>query len=162
MNNYGQFSPGYYNGYYNYYGWMQPTYRQQLNAFALLSNPNRYNGYRVKSPDRPEIYLIDNGKRRHITNPDVYNQLFRNWDGIHTVIDIENIPLGSAIREGTGLFKTSKSNKVFWLDKEHDNKVVKRWITSPQAMDKYNFNWDKVATVYDYFADGIRDGSNIQ
>lgn len=157
MNIYGRFSPGY----YNYYDWIQPISRQQFSALTILSDPNRFNGYRVKSMDRPEIYLIDNGKRRHIVNPDVYNQLFRNWDGIHTVIDIERIPLGIAIRGGTGLFKTPKSPMVFWLDIEKD-RVVKRWITSPQSMDKYYFNWDRISTVYDYFADGIPDGSRIQ
>ena len=44
-------------------------------------------GLRVQMPNRPEIYLIDQGYRRWIPDPATYNNLFRDWNGI--VVDHE-------------------------------------------------------------------------
>jgi hypothetical protein len=41
------------------------------------------------------------------------------------------------------LFICRDSGKVFLLDMQN-GQFVKRWVTSPAAMDKYYFNWDKI------------------
>jgi hypothetical protein len=40
------------------------------------------NGLRVRLPKHAPIYLVDEGKKRHIPNPQVYNELFKDWTGV--------------------------------------------------------------------------------
>src|SRR5262245_11146865 len=54
----------------------------QASEFVQIDPNITFNGTRIKNPDGPEIYLVDEGRRRHISSPDTYNALFENWDGI--------------------------------------------------------------------------------
>jgi hypothetical protein len=36
------------------------------------------NGLRMQTPGKPEVYLIDDGCKRHIPNEKTYNNLFRD------------------------------------------------------------------------------------
>jgi hypothetical protein len=110
-----------------------------------LDMPDRIdlNGLRIKLPGDPKIYLMDLGKRRWIPNPNVYNSLFRNWVGIIEDIDIVEITTGSQIPVTAILFRAYDSPKVFLLDGNPPNQV-KRWITSPAVMDRYNFDWGRI------------------
>ncbi|WP_342428570.1 hypothetical protein [Paenibacillus sp. FSL L8-0158] len=66
------------------------------------------------------------------------------------------------IKMGSGLFTTEfTGDKVFWLDIEETGRVVKRWVTSPEAMNKYHFNWDNIKPVYGFFANAIPDGREV-
>jgi hypothetical protein len=100
------------------------------------------NGYRLRKTfkDAP-IYLIDEGAKRHIADPPTYDALFRDWDGIVSDIDIDDIDDGPQIEPGTMLFRVNDTKPVYLLD---IGKKQKRLITSPAAMDKYHFNWDRV------------------
>src|SRR5262249_36609415 len=61
------------------------------------------NGLRIKSRNRPEIYLVMSGYRRWIPDPATYNNLFRNWEGVVPFADIDAIPLGAPITPGAVL-----------------------------------------------------------
>ncbi|PGW40330.1 hypothetical protein [Bacillus thuringiensis] len=87
-----------------------------------MNNSNQYNGLRVKEVGNSTIYLIDNRTKRRSTSPEVYRRVFRNGN--------------------IGLVKFENNPKVYLLDKNIHGKTVKRWITSPTAIDKYNFRWD--------------------
>jgi hypothetical protein len=114
------------------------------------------NGLRVKSPTEAKIYLIDGGCRRWIPNPETYNNLFRDWNGVVIDIDINEIPEAAPISEGAILSKGSNSPAVFLVDRG-----IKRWVTSPAAMDKYYFNWGRVYVVPQVLVDSIPTGSSI-
>ncbi|MCZ7384968.1 MAG: hypothetical protein O8C63_09505 [Candidatus Methanoperedens sp.] len=101
------------------------------------------NGLRVRLPGSAPIYLIDEGKKRHIPNPQVYNELFSTWEGVIDDIDIDEITTGVSIPETATLFKCIDSPKVFLLDGVAPNQV-KRHIFSPDVMNRYKFNWGRV------------------
>jgi hypothetical protein len=101
------------------------------------------NGLRVRLPLSAPIYLIDLGKRRHIPNPQVYNQLFSTWEGVIDDIDVDEIQLGDPIPETALLFRCADSPKVFLLDGNPPNQV-KRHVVAPAVMDRYKFDWAKV------------------
>ena len=84
------------------------------------------NGFRVKSPAAPHIYLIDRGMRRHIPNPPTYENLFRSWNGIIVDINISDITLGQPITSGAVLAKASNHPAIYLIDS-----AQKRWIVSP-------------------------------
>jgi hypothetical protein len=120
---------------------------RQLSAKDIAANPQQYNGFRIRAVDGNKIYLLDKGQRRWITDPDTYHRLFRDWSGVYEVLAIEKIPQGIWISNGTGLFRTEWTDgMIFWLDYEWQQQAgyfyaVKRWVKTPEAMNKYHFNW---------------------
>lgn len=109
---------------------------------AALGNPRPdLAGLRVKTPNQPQIYLIDpDGYRRWIPNPQTYNNLFRDWNGVVIDININEISESAPLTDGAILARPQGAAPVYLV-----SNGIKRWITSPAVMDKYYFNW---ATVY--------------
>lgn len=101
------------------------------------------NGLRVQLPGAPPIYLVDLGKKRHIPNPQVYNELFSTWERVTQDINIDDITTGDPIPETAILFKYLNSPKVYLLDGEAPNQV-KRHIVARNVMDRYRFHWGKI------------------
>ena len=101
------------------------------------------NGLRVQLPGDSRVYLVDQGRIRHIPNPLVYNALFRDVGGIVPDININEIATGEPVPETAILFRTTDNPKVWLLDGVPPHQV-KRWITSPAAMDRYHFNWNTI------------------
>ncbi|GAP94186.1 hypothetical protein [Leptolyngbya sp. NIES-2104] len=114
------------------------------------------NGLRVKLPGQPEIYLIDQGYRRWIPNPTTFNNLFRNWNGIVEEISITSIPRGQNISSGAILARAYGTAPVYLVDQG-----LKRWITSPAAMDRYNFAWGRIYELPAISLNAIATGANI-
>lgn len=132
----------------------------QSRALQLSGSLQNYNGWLVQTPGLTEVYLIDNGKRRWIPHTNLIRGLF-NGD-VRQVFGLETIPVGMQIQIGTGLFRTSfTGDKVFWLDIEDTGRIVKRWLTSPSAMERYHFNWDAILPVFGLFANAVPDGREI-
>ncbi|MFI1800282.1 hypothetical protein ACH427_23425 [Streptomyces sp. NPDC020379] len=124
---------------------------------SRLSRPHpELNGKRVKGINGPAIYLILDGKRRWIPNPDTYNNLFRGWDGIQSVVDINSIDDGGQLSDGAILGKSPNAPQVYLI-----SNGVKRWITSPAAMDKYDFAWNKIVVLSPVAIGSIPTGANI-
>ena len=120
------------------------------------------NGVKLQLPGSAPIYLVDNGVRRWIPNPQVFNALFRDWNGVCQDPDIPEIQRGPDIPATAILFRCFDSPKVFLLDHNTQNQNVKRWITSPAVMDHYNFSWTQIH-IWNVPLNtiGIPDGSNI-
>ncbi|MDT0453162.1 hypothetical protein [Streptomyces hesseae] len=97
------------------------------------------NGLRIKAVNSPNIYLVLDGKRHWIPNPATYNNLFRDWNGVVSVLDVGDITAGSALSDGAFLGKASGRPEVYLF-----SNGVKRWITSPAVMDKYYFAWNRI------------------
>jgi len=54
------------------------------------------NGERIKGSG-PQVYWIDNGRKRWIPDQTVFNRLFMNWRGIQTRSGVEHIPEGPPV-----------------------------------------------------------------
>jgi hypothetical protein len=113
-------------------------------------------GVRMKLPNDPAIYLIDpDGYRRWIPDPETYNNMFRNWDGVIVDIDVNDIAVASQLSHGALLIKASSSAPVYLL-----SNGIKRWITAPEVMDKYYFSWDRIYQMPPAVVDAIPRGLN--
>lgn len=100
------------------------------------------NGLQLRNPGNGAIYWVDEGRIRHIQNPEVYKSLF--VPKFLNAIDTVSITSGSPVTSNNRLVRCSESNHplrhaVFLLDSG-----VKRHVTSPAVMAKNNFNWEKV------------------
>jgi hypothetical protein len=121
-----------------------------LNVYA--ADYNELNGLRVRAPGQAETYLIDQGQRRWIPNPETFNNLF---SGEVTVsIDSINIPRGPDMTNGAILAQCNAT--VFLIDNN-----VKRGISSPAVMEKYGFNWGQVQSTHCILLDFIQNGPTI-
>jgi hypothetical protein len=111
-------------------------------------------GLRVKTPNAPQIYLIDpNGFRRWIPDPATYNNLFRDWNGVVIDINVSEIAQAASLTPGAVIFKSSDHTSIYLV-----SNGCKRWITSPAAMDKYYFDWGKVLVLPPVVVDFVPEG----
>ncbi|MFL6140527.1 MAG: hypothetical protein ACJ72N_01485 [Labedaea sp.] len=135
-----------------------PAMASQDRAAAAAVPPCEPGGYpgvpgtRVKSPDSPKVYLVDpTGSRRWIINGDGYFALFRNWNGIQTIANLECMWEGRDLKtfsnpenpgnldRGSFLATDNQSARVYLIDG-----VEARWI-APGGFEKYQFDWSKIA-----------------
>jgi len=115
------------------------------------------NGFRLKHPARPEVYLIDSGQKRWIPNPTTYTNLFKDWNGILIYPDIDTIDTGSSISNGASLIKGDQAPQVYLVDNG-----LKRWIINPDVFNKYYFDWNKVRVIPQVVIDYVPPGEDIQ
>ena len=123
---------------------------------VTYSRTPELNGLRVKIPGQPAVYLIDNGVRRHIPNPDTYNRLFRDWNNIQEAYYYALVDVGAPISTQAGLMRAYDQAAVYLVEPGS-----KRWITSPYVMDKYNFSWGNISLVPSYIINSLPTGSSI-
>ncbi|CDN39474.1 hypothetical protein [Bacillus thuringiensis] len=120
-----------------------------------------YNGYRVKEVGKPAIYLVDRGMKRHITDPDTYNRIFKNRDGILEFQSLHTIPNGRSIDQDMGLVRFENDSFVYFLDKDATGKPMKRWIKSPSILNKYAFH-SEVSMLPQWMKNAIPNGAAIR
>lgn len=81
-----------------------------------------------------DIYLVLDGKVRHIPGTEVFNRLLENWDGV--IASMDNLQtIGPPLPTNAYLASAQGDGKVYLVCDG-----VKRWISSPQVFKKYNFN----------------------
>jgi hypothetical protein len=111
-------------------------------------------GLRLKAPNNPAVYVVDpQGFLRWIPDPATYNNLFRDWNSIVTDVDLVNIAQGPALTEGAVLALGTGTAPVYLV-----SNGTKQWITSPAAMDKYDFNWNTIVQVPNVLINSIPTG----
>ncbi|MBL7259426.1 hypothetical protein [Paractinoplanes lichenicola] len=128
---------------------------QPAAADARLDPHTWLSGQRVQAPGGPAIYLVDpEGYRRWIPDPATYDNLFRNWDGVIQDPHLGLIPERDALTSGAFLAIAQPRPQVYLV-----SNGVKRWITSPAVMDKYNFSWEKIQKVSPLVLDAVPEGA---
>ena len=113
------------------------------------------NGLRVQQYGDPNVYLIDEGLRRWIPTPEVMARLFTPGAGVMhrydaaapgVILDlhVNQMDAGLQLPGECVMFQASDSPQVFLLDHDAGGNQIKRWITSPAAMDRFQFDWAKI------------------
>lgn len=118
----------------------------RLNAERALDPNERLNGSGtvIKGANYPGIYLLENGQKRHIVNPEVFNSYYRSW-GYYANISfsqLDNYPNGPDIifRQGT-LIKSIGYPEVYQVEYPS---ALKRHIVSPAIFSGLGFDWGSV------------------
>jgi hypothetical protein len=122
---------------------------------------NDLNGQLLKAPNRPEVYWIDEGLRRHIQSPQLL-QAFFNSGNVAVYPDLNLVPMGSPITRNNRLIKCSSNNsplngKVYFLDNGR-----KRHIVSESSFKNNNFNWSGISNVDCSVLNSLPTGSAIR
>jgi hypothetical protein len=113
-------------------------------------------GYRMKGPGDPKIYLVDQGYRRLIPDPTTYNNQFRDWNGIVSDPLIFDVPEGRQFASGTVLARGSGTPQVYLVEPGSA-----RFIANPHTMDVYYFSWPRIYVVPEVLLLGIPSGPAI-
>ena len=123
-----------------------------------------YNGKRITTDpkiDEGRVYLVLDGVRCWIPNPDTYNNLFRDWNGIEQVLDITDIDRGPDILDGAMLVNQLHGPVGTPLYLIADGTRTKRYIANPATMDAYYFDWGKIVSVPAVVLEVIPQGPDI-
>jgi hypothetical protein len=112
-------------------------------------------GRRLQATDSPWIYLILDGKRYGIPDDAIYSNVFRNREGIETV-DVSAIANGGTLSTYAKLARSADEPAVYLITNDR-----KHWITSPQAMDTYNFDWNKIVALPRTVIDSLARGGDL-
>ena len=125
-----------------------------------------FEGKRLHSTANGCIYLVLDGKLRHVPNPSTFNLLFDKWQYQDmNEIHLQQLAKGDPLPDGCHLFKGTgsgiKDNMVYLLDKI-DGKLVKRHIVSPPVFNRYSFSWSKIKSMETSATQAIPSGPAIQ
>ncbi len=92
---------------------------------------------RLRLPGDGNIYLVNpEGNRQWIPNTYTFNLLFRDWTGIYDDPDLNEIARTADLENGSAVIRAGGEDKVYFV-----TNGTKRWITSPEVMDRCNFRW---------------------
>ncbi|KAL1593672.1 hypothetical protein SLS59_009186 [Nothophoma quercina] len=112
-----------------------------------MAQSNTFEGKRIKGDKDDSVYLVLDGKLRHIADPTVYEALFGNKD-----ITFETVPqpMVDSFTKGSAL------DQLYLIDEKK-----KRWIKSPEAFNRYAFSWDKITPIGS-IVDLVASGPDIE
>ena len=133
---------------------------KSANAQSFARPRPDLNGFLVRNPVNGRIFWIDNGQRRHISNPSVYQRLFVS--NHRDYLDTDAIQPGPSIDGNNRLVRCGEqghnlSGRVYLLDRG-----TKRHVASPTAMNKNNLNWKGVSNIDCPVLATLADGSPIR
>ena len=98
---------------------------------------------------------MDQGLRRLIPTQQVMARLFTSaptWSyrydaaapGVILDLHVSQMDAGLQLPEECVIFQTTDSPQVFLLDHDANGEQIKRWITTAEAMDRFQFDWAKI------------------
>ncbi|PSO43392.1 hypothetical protein BRC19_00820 [Candidatus Saccharibacteria bacterium QS_5_54_17] len=117
----------------------------KANKHADSTHPD---GTLISTVGNPRVFLLENGKRRYITDPAIFNSHNFQWKRIkRTTLPDANLNSGNSLplREGT-LVTPTNDTKIYIID--HDSgSVRKRHIGSPSVFHGLGFSNSEVMKV---------------
>ena len=140
------YTPHVYNGNYNVYKLLNDYFPEVANVSSpIINNPVKElrsfpNGTLLKAETQPEIWLIDNGQRRHFANWSTFASRF-SLDQVITASEgeIDRYSTGPAIKfPNYSLVKTDKGNIYLLVDDK------KRPFASEEVYKNFGFHPDEL------------------
>lgn len=113
------------------------------------------NGFHLKDPSSPAIYLILDGQKCHIPNLETYGTLFRANPSTISDTPIETIADGPSLSNGATVAQAAGHPEFYLVTNQ-----VKRHIANPKAVNDYQFRGDPVI-LPKWVLDLIPDGKPI-
>lgn len=122
---------------------------------------NDLNGKRIKKQDSTEVWLVINGRRRHIASLQVYINLFGDTtDGIISDIDLNNVDPGPPLNDGTCLVRSTSNGMIFLATGQRGTLRLMHILDFNSFLD-FRFEMSKVIDVPAIIIDALPRGSSI-
>ncbi|HEY9602752.1 MAG TPA: hypothetical protein V6C85_14150 [Allocoleopsis sp.] len=122
-------------------------------SIATVYKTNYTNYIELVKGSGPEVFAIENGKRRWITDSKTFSTYGFRYSEVKQVFDreIDSYPEGQSISQNGTLLKGSTANVYIVLD------GIRRQV-SPQVFEKYQFRQEDVNFVNDSYLLSIPEG----
>jgi hypothetical protein len=103
--------------------------------------------------DAGTIFLIDEGKKRGFTNYNTFRNLIKDNPIVHPEHAIELITTGRNIPDDA-ITVRNLAGTIFVLDRDSNDKTIKRGIPSLNVLNHYQFRWPPLSNPYEdsYYA----------
>lgn len=133
-----------------------------ISQFEVQSRSLRFDldGQRLTGPDKKEVWLVIQGRRRKCYNADVYCSLFSDTADLSVLEDPDQVELGTDLGPGTCLVQ-SISDGVIFLAVAGGDKCVLHRVACFEAFTHYGFNIDKVIRVPAILLDSCLTGRTL-
>jgi hypothetical protein len=115
------------------------------------------NGLLLQLPGTPKVYLVLNGFRCWIPDPQTFQNLFVPTATVFQDINIGVVSEGPALTTGAVLAQAAGSAPVYLV-----SNGVKMWIPTPDILNRYQFNSAKIQTVAPVLINFIPNGPDVE
>lgn len=92
----------------------------------------------IRAKDTIQVYLVVNGIRRHIPNPDIFLDYGFAWDEVKEVSQ-SVVNKYRLVR----LIKESGQSKIYYLS----SRSIKKWVPTPEIFLSFNNKWEDVQVI---------------
>jgi hypothetical protein len=121
----------------------------------------RYDSWRVRpSKDREDhaaTYLALNGELRLIPNPQTYENLFIDWQGIvEDNVLVDNMPKGAPFTDGAVLARNPDTTAVFLVTNGR-----KQHVPNPEVFAQFYFNGGKAINIVPIVIEFVPQGDDV-
>lgn len=112
---------------------------------TLFPHEGRTNGDLIKTANNPDIYVLENGKRRLIPSPLVFEMQY-HWNDIVTISEFEMgfYPIGKTVPFPDGML-VRDDNSVYVIEN-----AQKRPVAHSTVFEALNYKWSNVVWPSDY------------
>ncbi|MEA1896654.1 MAG: beta-galactosidase, partial [Bacteroidota bacterium] len=125
----------------------------EIEKNELISIPD-YEDNLIRALNDYKVYLIVNGIKRHIPNPEIFLNYGFEWEEVKDVnqeiIDQYKMSL---------LIKQSGEDKIYYLE---PIRKIKRWLRSPEIFNSYNNKWEDIQVISKYEMDSYPTSNLIK
>ena len=108
----------------------------------------------MRAEGSPAVYIISGGKKRHVTDPSVFEAQGLDWDDIAVVKknELDHYAAVSAIT----LVRASDDKKVYFI-----SGGKKQWVPSESAFNKRKFKWEDIVIIDESELVKYQEGSQL-
>ncbi len=109
------------------------------------ATPPYLNGTLIRALGQRTVYLVEDGKRRKISNPRIFETQFR-WENILPTDEytVSTYPLGAGVKYADGTLLKGSTSSIYVMSNEQ-----KRKIGSPTIFGKLGYRKERILTVSD-------------
>jgi hypothetical protein len=108
---------------------------------------SEFNGARVFTPGKPEVWLVFHGTRHHLVSPAVYEALFISGEGLTMMDDVEEIQRGADLVDGTCLVRAEGELPIYLVTGFPQTAIRKHYVASYDSFLAFAFSEEKVRIV---------------
>jgi hypothetical protein len=132
------------------YEWTNITIIDKNDLFSIPD----YEDNLIRALNDFKVYLIVQGIKRHIPNPEIFLNYGFEWN------DIKEVNQETINQYKTSLLiKESKKEEIYYLCPE---RKIKRWLRSPEIFNSYNNKWEDIQVVSKYEMDSYPESNLIK
>ncbi|MDO8557847.1 MAG: lamin tail domain-containing protein [bacterium] len=117
-------------------------------------------GSLLRASGAPEVYILEDGMRRWVPDPETFNALGFNWDKIRDVPlrELKEYPEGDRVQDRRRipngvLLRSVDSPKVYVIENGR-----RRWVPDPQTFNSRGYSWENINLVNSAFFKNISEG----